>query len=49
VYLLTVFGKGAKVNLSKAECNALKAIADALADESAERIARSARRKGKDK
>ena len=46
VYLLTVFGKGAKVNLSKAECAALKAIADALADENAERIARTARRKG---
>jgi hypothetical protein len=47
VYLLTVFGKGAKTNLSKAECNALKTIADALAAESAERIARTARSKGK--
>jgi hypothetical protein len=47
VYLLTVFGKGAKANLSKAECNALKTIADALAAESAERIARTARSKGK--
>ena len=47
VYLLTVFGKGEKANLSKAECNALKAIADALADESAERIAKAAKSKGR--
>jgi hypothetical protein len=47
VYLLTVFGKGAKANLSKAECNALAAIADALAAESAERMARMVRSKGK--
>jgi hypothetical protein len=46
VYLLTVFGKGAKANLSKVECNELKAIADTLATESAERIAK-ARSKGK--
>ena len=48
VYLLTVFGKGAKASLSKAECNALKAITDALADESTEKIAKTARSKRND-
>ena len=43
MYLLTVFGKGEKSNLSKAECNALKMIAKALADESSERVARAAK------
>jgi hypothetical protein len=47
VYLLTVFGKGEKANLSRAECNALKTIAKALADESAERVARAIKSKGK--
>lgn len=43
VYLLTVFGKGEKANLSRAECRALKTVAAALADEAAERIARAAK------
>ena len=46
VYLLTVFGKGEKANLSKAESNALRTIAKALAQEHSERIAKAGRRKG---
>ena len=44
VYLLTVFGKGEKANVTRAECNALRAIAKALADETAERIANAKRK-----
>jgi len=33
VFLLDVFGKGDKVNLSKAECNALRKILGGLAEE----------------
>jgi hypothetical protein len=43
LYLLTVFGKGEKANLSRAECNALRTISKALADESAARVARAAK------
>jgi hypothetical protein len=46
VYLLTVFGKGEKANLSKAECNALRAIAKAIAEENQQTIARMAIMKG---
>ena len=46
VYLLTVFGKNEKANLSQAESNALRTIARALAQEHSERIAKAARGKG---
>ena len=49
MYLLTVFGKGEKANLSRAECNALKTIAKALAGESLERVARAAKIRGEKK
>jgi len=39
VYLLTVFGKGEKANLSNAECNALRAITKAIAAEHQEAVA----------
>ena len=39
VYLLTVFGKGEKANLSKGERNALAKIAKAIADESKRKVA----------
>ncbi len=32
VYLLTVFSKGEKANLSKAECNALRIVTKAISD-----------------
>ena len=43
VYLLTVFGKGEKANLSDAECNALRARA--IAAEHQSTVAAMARRK----
>ena len=46
VYLLTVFGKGEKSDLSKAERNALRAIAKAIADENRSTVARAANIKG---
>ena len=46
VYLLTVFGKGEKTNLSDAECNALRALTKAIAAEHQHTVA--ARREGKD-
>ena len=49
VYLLTVFGKGEKANLSRAECNALRTISKALADESSERLAGAAQIRGEKK
>jgi hypothetical protein len=45
VYLLTVFGKGEKANLSDAECNALRALTKAIAAEHQNTIAAMARKK----
>jgi hypothetical protein len=45
VYLLTVFGKGEKVNLSDAECNALRALTRIIAAEHKSTVAAMARRK----
>ena len=45
VYLLTVFGKGEKANLSDAECNALRALTRAIAAEHQRTIAAMARKK----
>ena len=45
VYLLTVFGKGEKANLSDAECNALRALTKAIAAENKNTVAAMARRK----
>jgi hypothetical protein len=45
VYLLTVFGKGEKANLSDAECNALRALTKAIAAEHQNTIAVMARKK----
>ena len=45
VYLLTVFGKGEKANLSDAECNALRALTKAIAAEHRSSVAAMARRK----
>jgi hypothetical protein len=45
VYLLTVFGKGEKANLSKAECNALQMLTKAIAAEHNSTVAAMARRK----
>ena len=45
VYLLMVFGKGEKANLSDAECNALRALTKAIAAEHQSTIAAMARRK----
>jgi hypothetical protein len=45
VYLLTVFGKGEKANLSDAECNALRALTKAIAAEHQDTVAAMARRK----
>lgn len=45
VYLLTVFGKGEKANLSDAECNALRALTKAIATEHKSTVAAMARRK----
>jgi hypothetical protein len=45
VYLLTVFGKGEKANLSDAECNALRALTKAIAAEHRSTIAAMARTK----
>jgi hypothetical protein len=39
VYLLTVFGKGEKVNLSKAECHALRVLTKAIAAEHQDAVA----------
>jgi hypothetical protein len=47
VYLLTVFGKGEKSNLSDAECNALRALTKAIAAEHREAIAALVARKDK--
>ena len=45
VYLLTVFGKGEKANLSDAECNALRALTRTIAAEHQRTIAAMARKK----
>ena len=45
VYLLTVFGKGEKPNLSDAECNARRALTKTLAAEHRSAIAAMVRRK----
>jgi hypothetical protein len=45
VYLLTVFGKGEKANLSDAECNALRAMTKTLAAEHRGAVAAMGRRK----
>lgn len=45
VYLLTVFGKGEKANLSKAECNGLRTLAKAIAAEHRGMVAAIGRRK----
>ncbi len=45
VYLLTVFGKGEKANLSDAECNALRTLAKAIAAEHRSMVAAIGRRK----
>ena len=45
VYLLTVFGKDERANLSDAECNALRALTKALTAEHAGAVAAMARRK----
>jgi hypothetical protein len=42
VYLITVFGKGEKTNLTKGERNGLAKIAKALAEESSKKIAKVA-------
>lgn len=47
VYLLTVFGKGEKANLSDAECNALRALTKALTAEHRDAVTALATRKGK--
>jgi hypothetical protein len=45
VYLLTVFGKGEKANLSNAECNALRALTRTIAAEHRSTVAAMAKRK----
>jgi hypothetical protein len=45
VYLLTIFGKGEKANLSDAECNALRALTKTIAAEHQNTVAAMARRK----
>ena len=45
VYLLTVFGKGEKANLSDAECKALRALTRTIAAEHKSTVAAMARRK----
>ena len=47
VYLLTVFGKGEKANLSDAECNALRALTKALTVEHRDAVAALVSKKGK--
>ena len=47
VYLLTVFGKGEKANLSDAECNALRVLTKAIAAKHRDTVAAMARRKDK--
>lgn len=47
VYLLTVFGKGEKSNLSAAECNALRVLTKALTAEHQDAVAALMARKGK--
>jgi hypothetical protein len=50
VYLVTVFGKGERANLSDAECNGLRALTKALAAEHRDAVAAMVRRKdGKEK
>jgi hypothetical protein len=48
VYLITVFGKGEKANLTKAERNALAKIAKAIAEEHSRKVAKSAIRRTKE-
>ena len=45
LYLLTVFGKGEKANLSDAECNALRTMTKAIAAEHKSAVAAMAGRK----
>jgi hypothetical protein len=47
VYLLTVFGKGEKANLSDAECNALRALTKAIAAEHRSMVAAIGRKDDK--
>jgi len=47
VYLLTVFGKGEKTNLSDAECNTLRALTKALTAEHKDAVAAWVSKKGK--
>jgi hypothetical protein len=47
VYLLTVFGKGERANLSDLECNALRALTKALVTEHRDAVAALGSRKGK--
>ena len=47
VYLLTVFGKGERANLSDSECNALRALTKALVAEHRDEVAALGSRKGK--
>jgi hypothetical protein len=44
VFLLTVFKKGERVNLSKAECNALGRLTKEIVSEYRARVAPAARR-----
>jgi hypothetical protein len=46
VFLVTVFSKGEKANLTKAECNALRLITKALVEEYRNRAVRLTKRKG---
>jgi len=46
VFLLTVFGKGDKSNLTKAECNALREITKSIAAEYKARVVRPSAKKG---
>ena len=47
VYLLTVFGKGEKANLSDAECNALRALTRTIAAEHRSMVAAIGRKDDK--
>lgn len=46
VFLITVFGKGEKANLSRGERNQLKGITKLISDEYSGRVARVANMKG---
>jgi hypothetical protein len=46
VYLITVFGKGEKANLSRGERNKLRGMTGLIADEYQRRVARVANKKG---